>query len=111
MGAFYKIRNHPLVDERYQPEHLGPPRGNDDLHERNNRWALYSSLVRGVEKTRLIALWDGKGGVTSERDVRLVRHMVELMRETGGRIEQINPFKFRSYYAGADEETAATSES
>jgi len=91
---FYKVRNHPLVDENYQSERLGPPKEGDDLYERNNRWALYSSLVRGVDKVRLIALWDGKGGRPKDRDARLVKHMIELMRETGGTVEQINSAKY-----------------
>ena len=37
---FYKMRNHPLVDEFYQPDQVGLPKDNDNVHERNNRWAL-----------------------------------------------------------------------
>jgi hypothetical protein len=87
------MRNHPLVDEFYQPDQVGLPKENDDLHERNNRWALYSALVRGIDKVRLIALWDGKNEPSHELDVRLVKHMVDLMRDTGGIVEQINPTK------------------
>jgi tetratricopeptide (TPR) repeat protein len=94
VDRFYKIRNHPLVNELYQSDHVGEPKDGDDPYERNNRWALYSSLIRGIDKVRLIALWDGKPGYGSDLDVRLVRHMVDLMRETGGIIEQINPGKF-----------------
>jgi tetratricopeptide (TPR) repeat protein len=90
---FYKMRNHPLVDEFYQPDQVGLPKEDDDVHERNNRWALYSSLVRGIDKVRLIALWDGKNERSKDLDARLVKHMVDLMRETGGIIEHINPFK------------------
>lgn len=93
MERFYKLRNHPLVDEFYQPDQVGLPRENDNVHERNNRWALYSALVRGIDKVRLIALWDGKNEVSKDLDVRLVKHMVDLMRDTGGIVEQINPFK------------------
>lgn len=91
---FYKVRNHPLVDEIYQIENLGAPKKGDDPYERNNRWALYSSLGRGIDKVRLIALWSAQGGQPKDRDARLVRHMVELMRDTGGVIEQINPSKY-----------------
>lgn len=91
---FYKVRNHPLVDEYYQHENLGQPREGDDLYERNNRWALYSSLRRGIEKVRLLTLWDGKGVQYADQDARLVKYMVDLMREMGGVIEQINPSKY-----------------
>jgi tetratricopeptide (TPR) repeat protein len=90
---FYKMRNHPLVDEFFQPDCVGLPKEGDNIHERNNRWALYSALVRGIDKVRLIALWDGKRETCNDLDAHLVKHMVDLMRDTGGVIEQINPMK------------------
>ena len=90
---FYRMRNHPLVDEFYQPDQVGLPKEGDNVHERNNRWALYSALVRGIDKVRLIALWDGKNELSTDLDARLVKHMVDLMRDTGGIVEHINPFK------------------
>ena len=90
---FYRMRNHPLVDEFYQPDQVGLPKEGDNVHERNNRWALYSALVRGIDKVRLIALWDGKNDLAPDLDARLVKHMVDLMRDTGGIVEHINPFK------------------
>jgi len=90
---FYRMRNHPLVDEFYQPDQVGLTKEGDNVHERNNRWALYSALVRGIDKVRLIALWDGKNDSAKDLDAHLVKHMVDLMRDTGGMVEQINPFK------------------
>ena len=90
---FYRMRNHPLVTEYYQPDCVGLPREGDNVHERNNRWALYSALGRGIDKVRLIALWDGKGQLTKDLDARLVKHMVDLMRDTGGIVEHLNPSK------------------
>jgi hypothetical protein len=90
---FYKMRNNPLVDEFYQPDQVGLPKEGDNVHERNNRWALYSALGRGIDKVRLIALWDGKNEPSKDLDSRLVKHMVDLMRDTGGIVEQINPLK------------------
>ena len=90
---FYRMRNHPLVSEYYQPDCVGLPKEGDNIHERNNRWALYSALTRGIDKVRLIALWDGKGEVSTDLDARLVKHMVDLMRDTGGIVEHINPSK------------------
>jgi tetratricopeptide (TPR) repeat protein len=91
---FYKIRNHPLVEEFYQVENVGLPKAGDDPYERNNRWALYSSLGRGIDKVHLIALWNSHGDKPKDRDARLVYHMIELMRDTGGSIEQINTSKY-----------------
>lgn len=90
---FYKNRNHILCEEFYQPDHVGQPRQDDDIYERNNRWALYSAMTRGLDKVRLIALWDGKGNISNDLDAHLVKHMVDLMQDTGGMVEYINPFK------------------
>jgi tetratricopeptide (TPR) repeat protein len=90
---FY-MRNHPLVDEYYQSELVGDPKPGDDLFERNNRWALYSAMLRGVDNLRLIALFDDKrGGIHDSRDAHLVKHMIDLMRDAGGQVEIINPAK------------------
>jgi hypothetical protein len=90
---FYRLRNDPLVNEFYQQDCVGSPKKGDDIHERNNRWALYSALARGIDKARLIALWDGKAESPKDQDAYLVRHMVDLMRDMGGIVEQINPAK------------------
>ena len=91
---FYKMRNHPQVDEYYQTELVGDPRSGDDVFERNNRWALYSAMLRGVDNLRLIALFDDKrGGLHETRDAHLVKHMIDLMRDAGGQVEIINPSK------------------
>ena len=87
------MRNHPGVDEFYQPDCVGLPKQGDNVHERNNRWALYSALARGIDNVRLIAVWDGKNESARDLDARLVKHMIDLMRDTGGMVEQINPAK------------------
>lgn len=93
---FYRNRNHPLCDEFYQPDHVGAPRDGDDIHERNNRWTAYSALARGVDKMRLIAFWDGKSDIPRDLDARLVKHMVDLVRDMGVQIEHINPLKLQT---------------
>jgi hypothetical protein len=90
---FYKARNNPLCEEYYQADNVGPVKKGDDAHERNNRWALYSSLGLGIDQVRLIVIWDGKQETPQDQDARLVKHMVDLMREMGGKVEQINPIK------------------
>ena len=57
---FYKIKNHPQVKIHLQLERIGPVPEGEDPFERNNRWALYSSLGYGIERIRLLVLWDGK---------------------------------------------------
>jgi tetratricopeptide (TPR) repeat protein len=97
---FYKMRNHPLVDEYYQTELVGNPKPGDDVFERNNRWALYSAMVRGVDNLRLIALFDDKrGDVHIAHDAHLVKHMVDLTRDAGGQVEIINPSKIAPFFS------------
>jgi tetratricopeptide (TPR) repeat protein len=93
VDRFYRLRNHPCVDEYYQPDCVGLPKEGDNLYERNNRWALYSAMSRGIDNVRLIAVWDGKNDPSNDLDARLVKHMVDLMRAHGGRVEQIHPGK------------------
>ncbi len=109
VDRFFRMRNHPRVDEYYQPDCVGLPKEGDNLHERNNRWALYSALAYGIDNVRLIAVWDGKNEPSVDLDSRLVKHMVELMRDAGGRIEQIHPHKL-SRYTQARHTAAATPE-
>jgi hypothetical protein len=97
VDRFFRMRNHPRVDEYYQPDRVGLPKEGDNLHERNNRWALYSALAYGIDNVRLVAVWDGKNEPSADLDSRLVKHMVELMRDAGGRIEQIHPHKLARY--------------
>ncbi|MBL8078460.1 MAG: hypothetical protein JNM55_10900 [Anaerolineales bacterium] len=91
---FYKVKNNQLIDEMYQTENVGRPKGDVDPFERNNRWALYSSLGHGIDKVHLIALWNGQAEQPKDRDARLVRHMVDLTRDLGGSIEQVNTSKY-----------------
>jgi len=94
VDRFYKIRTNPFVEEIYQAEAVGEPAADVDAYERNNRWTYYSSIARGKDKVRLIALWDGKGGRSHDRDAQLVKHMVNLIRDSGGKLEHINSAKF-----------------
>jgi len=97
---YYNLRNHPNVTLRVQQDHIGKVKPGDDPDERNNRWALYSSLVQGIPNVRLIALWDGQSGSLQDKDGLLVSHMVEEMRRLGGYVEHINTTKFTYWQAG-----------
>jgi hypothetical protein len=94
---FYNMRNRPGVDEYYQVDLVGNPKPDDDVFERNNRWALYSAMVHGVDNLRLIALFDDKrGNGHNAQDAQLVKHMIDLIRDVGGQVEVINPSKIIS---------------
>ncbi len=95
---FYTLRNNDKVNISFQFDHVGNPREGDDPYRRNNRWALYSSLLEGIDRVRLIALWDGKAAM-ADRDGALVGHMVEEMRRLGGYVEHLNTTKFDYWQA------------
>ena len=86
---FYKIKNHPQVKIHLQLERIGTVPIGDNPFERNNRWALYSSLIYGIDKLRLVVLWDGKGG-----DGRGgTGDMVKQVRQLGGIVEHLDTTK------------------
>lgn len=96
---FYHLRNHPDVNINFQLDHVGKVKADDDVYKRNNRWALYSSLILGIDRVRLIALWDGKSAAT-DRNGELVSHMIAEMRHVGGYVEHVNTTKFDYWQAG-----------
>jgi hypothetical protein len=59
---FFAMQRRLLDPCRVMPEALGPPPEGVDPYERCNQWLLYSALVNGVDKVRLIVLWNGSGG-------------------------------------------------
>lgn len=73
------------------------------MYERNNRWAFYSALLRGIDKLWLVALWDGKMEPCKDLDAYLVQHMVQLMRENGAQVEHINSSKLPSNFPAAND--------
>jgi hypothetical protein len=87
---FYNIRNHADVTIYFQLDQVGPLPEGDNPYERNNRWALYSALIYGIDKVRLIALWDGKGGDGPGG----TGHMVQEVRRLGGIAEHLDTTKF-----------------
>ena len=56
--------------------------------------AVRQPLGHGIDKVHLIALWNGQAEQPKDRDARLVRHMVDLTRDLGGSIEQVNTSKY-----------------
>ena len=93
---FYALRNNPNITIRQQTDHLGQLKPGDNIYERNEKWALYSSLMYGIDRSRLILLWDGivddtPGGPDN---------MLEEFRQLGGIAEHLNTTKFDHWKAG-----------
>ena len=90
IARYYSLRNHPRVNLYYQEERVGIAAEGVDPYHRNARWALYSSLVLGVDKLRLIALWDGKALQSTDTDAKHVSNMVTLTQHMGGIVDHID---------------------
>jgi hypothetical protein len=97
---FYQIRQHPNVTVHLQSDRLGPVPEGDSVFERNNRWALYSTLCYGIQRVRLIVLWDGQGGDGPGG----TGHMVKEVRQPGGIVEHLDTTKF-DYWKNPRKET------
>jgi len=87
---FYTIINSPNITIHLQPDRLGPVPDGDNPYERNNRWALYSTLMYDINRVRLIALWNGQGG----DGLGGTADMVYQVRQLGGIVEHIDITKF-----------------
>ncbi|HEY9674866.1 MAG TPA: SLATT domain-containing protein [Waterburya sp.] len=90
VSRFYAIQNHPNVTIHLQPDRLGDVPEGDNAYERNNRWVLYSTLMYGIDRVRLVVLWDGKGGDAPGG----TGDMVQQVRQLGGIVEHIDTTKF-----------------
>ena len=96
---FYQIQNHSQVKIQLQLEQIGPVPKGENPFERNNRWALSSSLIYGIERVCLVVLWDGKEG-----DGRGgTGDMVKQVSQRGGIVEHIDITKF-DYWKTAEKE-------
>ncbi len=90
VARFYQIQNHPNVTIHLQPERLGEVPQGENPFERNNRWALYSTLMYGIDRVRLVVLWDGKGGDAPGG----TGDMVQQVRQLGGIVEHLDTTTF-----------------
>ena len=86
--SFEQVKDKKATTIFVMPQELGPAPGGVSVHDRCNRWILYSALSMGLRKTFFVTLWngepgDGPGGT---------QHMVELVHKlTGRRPEIIDP--------------------
>jgi hypothetical protein len=74
--SFAAVKENFLMTVLVMPEELGPAPKSVSVHDRCNRWILYTALSQGLLRTSFITLWngepgDGPGGT---------QNMVELVR-------------------------------
>ena len=63
------------------PDELGPPPEGVSVHDRCNRWMLYSALSHGLNRVSFLTLWDGKPGDGPGG----AEHMSKLVQKLTGR--------------------------
>jgi tetratricopeptide (TPR) repeat protein len=79
--SFAHVKENPAATVLVMPDELGPAPTGVSVHDRCNRWILYTALSQGLSRTSFITLWngepgDGPGGT---------QNMVELVRKLTGR--------------------------
>jgi len=79
--SFAQVTENPSTTILVMPEELGPAAPGVSVHDRCNRWILYSALSQGLRRASFITLWngergDGPGGT---------QNMIELVRKLTGR--------------------------
>lgn len=90
---YYNIRSNKQVNFHFQADRVGKARIGVDPYYRNLRWTLYCSLQLGIDRLRLIALWDGKSDTACDEDGKRVSEMIRQMRDIGGRVVHLNTTK------------------
>jgi tetratricopeptide (TPR) repeat protein len=79
--SFSRVKDNPTTTVLVMPEELGPTPKGVSVHDRCNRWILYTALCQGLLKTSFITLWDGEPGDGPGG----TQNMVELVRKLTGR--------------------------
>jgi tetratricopeptide (TPR) repeat protein len=79
--TFMQVKENPASTVLVMPEELGPTPEGISVHDRCNRWILYTALSQGLRKTSFVTLWDGAPGDGPGG----TENMVELVRTLTGR--------------------------
>ena len=79
--SFARVKENPMTTVLVMPEELGPAPKGVSVHDRCNRWILYTALSQGLLKASFITLWDGEPGDGPGG----TQNMVELVRNLTGR--------------------------
>ena len=80
-ARYSAAKKHRLTQVQVTPDDLGPPPEERNPYARNNLRQLYTALVCGPEKLRVIALWNGQGGDGPGG----TEHMIQQAQARGGK--------------------------
>jgi len=84
-NSFMRVKENPATTLFVMPDELGPAPEEVSVHDRCNRWILYSALSQGLSKASFVTLWNGEAGDGPGG----TKHMVELVRKLTGRQPEI----------------------
>jgi hypothetical protein len=78
---FFAIVHRPEVEYRVQPAAAGDAPPNSNIYDRNNRWLACTAIAFGLDRLRVLCLWDrqpggGPGGTADT--VKLLKSMVGI---------------------------------
>ena len=79
--SFMQAKENPVSTVLVMSEELGPTPEGVSVHDRCNRWILYTALSHGLRKTSFVTLWDGAPGDGPSG----TENMVQLVRKLTGR--------------------------
>jgi len=79
--SFERVKENASTTVLVMPEELGPAPPGVSVHDRCNRWILYTALSQGLRKVSFLTLWDGAPGDGPGG----TQNMVELVRKLTGR--------------------------
>jgi hypothetical protein len=73
--AYMAVTQHPASTMLNMPDELGPVPAGVNVHDRCNRWMLYSALSHGLRRTAFIAVWHGEAGDGPGGTQNMVEHV------------------------------------
>ena len=79
--SFARVKDNPATTVLVMPEELGPTPEGVSVHDRCNRWILYTALSQGLRRISFITLWNGRPGDGPGG----TENMVDLVRKLTGR--------------------------
>ena len=76
-NSFMSVKANADCKTLIMPDELGPAPKDVSVHDRCNRWILYTALSQGLSKLSSVVLWNGEPG----DGLGGTQHMVELVRK------------------------------
>jgi len=73
-----RVKENPETKTLVMPEELGPAPKGVSVHDRCNRWILYSALSQGLSRASFITLWNGEPGDGPGGTQNMVEHVRKL---------------------------------